>query len=261
MLAPWKESYDPPRQYIKKQRHYFSNKGPSSQSYGFSSNHVWMWELNHKESWALKKWCFWTVVLKKILESPLDCKEIQPVSPKGNQFWMFIERTDTEAETPMLWPPDAKKWLIGKDLDAGKDWGQEEKGTKEDKVAGWHHWLDGHEFEQALGVGDGQGSLACCSPWCCKELNMTEWLNWTKFGSNDTKKYTGLTKIFSFQLWFSLRLKSFFNHNVDKIWSCHLDFKTWNYLTAANSVLVLIHPSSLNWKKWWNSWKTVCCMN
>ena len=139
---------------------------PSSQSYRFPSSRVWMWELDHKESWMPKNWCFWTVVLEKTLESPLDCKEIQPVHPKGNQSWIFIGRTDAEAETPILWPPDAKNWLIEKDLDAGTDWRrEEEKGTIEDEMVGWHHRLNGHEFKQALGVGDGQGSLACCSPW------------------------------------------------------------------------------------------------
>ena len=122
----------------------------------------------------------WTVVLEKTLESPLDCKEIQPVHPKGNQFWIFIGRTDVEAETPILWPLDAKSWLIWKDPDAGKDWRQEEKGTTEDEMAGWHHRLDGHESEQAPGVGDGQGSLECCSPWGRKELDMTERWNWTE---------------------------------------------------------------------------------
>ena len=129
--------------WIKKQRHYFANKDPSSQSYGFSSGHVWMWELDYKESWAPKNWCFLTVVLEKILESPLDCKEIQPVHPKGDHSWVFTGRTDVEAETPILWPPDAKSWLTGKDPDAGRDWGPEEKGTTEDKMAGWHHQLDG----------------------------------------------------------------------------------------------------------------------
>ena len=126
--TPWKESYDQVRQHIIKQRHHFADKGPSSQGYGFSSIHVWMWELDYKESWALKNWWFWTVVLEKTLESPLDYKEIQPVHPKGNQSWIFIGRTDAEAETPILWPPHAKSWLIGKDLDAGRDWGQEQKG-------------------------------------------------------------------------------------------------------------------------------------
>ena len=147
MLPPWQESYDQPRKHIKKQRHYFANKGLSSQSYGFSSRHVWMWELDYKESWALNSWCFLTVVLVKTLESPLDCKEIKPVHPKENQSWIFIGRTDAEAETPILWPPDVKNWLTGKDPDAGKDWGQEEKGTTEDEMVGWHHWLNGHEFE------------------------------------------------------------------------------------------------------------------
>ena len=135
-------------------------KGLHSQSYGFSSSHVWMWELDYKESWALKNWCFWNVVLEKTLESPLDCKEIQAVHPKGDQSYVFIGRTDAEAETPILWPPDAKNWLIGKDPDTGKDSRLEEKGMTEDEMVGWHHRLDGREFEQALGVGDGQGSLA-----------------------------------------------------------------------------------------------------
>ena len=145
-FAPWKKSYDQPRQCIKMQRHYFANKVPSSQSFGFSSSHIWMWESHHKESWAPKNWCFWTVVLEKTLESPLDCKEIQPVHPKGDQSWILILRTDTEAEIPVLWPSDAKNWFIGKDPDAGKDWKQEEKGTTEDEMVGWHHWLNGHGF-------------------------------------------------------------------------------------------------------------------
>ena len=145
-LTPWKESYDQPRQHIKKQRHYFVNKCPSSQIYGFSNSHVWMWELDYKESWGLKNWCFWTVVLEKTLESPIDCKEIQPVHPKGDQSWVFVGRTDVEAETEILWPPDVKRWLIRKDPDAGKDWWQEEKGTTENKMVGWHHRLNGHGF-------------------------------------------------------------------------------------------------------------------
>ena len=159
--------------------HYFASKGPSSQSYGFSSSHVWMWELDHKESWVPKNWCLWTVVLKT-LESPLDCMEIKPVHRKGNQSWIFIGRTDAEAEAPILWPPDAKNWLIGKDLDAGKDWRQEEKGTTEDEMAGWHHRLSGHESEQILGNSERQGNLACYSPWGRKESDSTEWLNWTE---------------------------------------------------------------------------------
>ena len=179
MLAPWKDSYDQPRQHIKKQRHYFANKGPSSQGYGFSSSRVWMWELDYKESWVLENWCFWTIMLEKTLESPLDYKEIQPVNPWANQSWIFSGRTDVEAEIPILWPPDAKSWLIWKDLDAGKDWRLEKKGMMEDEIVGWHYRLNGHEFEQALGVGDGQGGLACCSPWGHKKSDMTEWLNWT----------------------------------------------------------------------------------
>ena len=147
MLAPWKECYDQPRQHIKKQRHCFANKGLSSQGYHFSSSHVWMWELDYKESWALKNWCFWTVVLEKTLESPFDCKEIQPVHPKGNQSWVFIGRSDVEAETPVLWALDAKSWLIWKDPNAGKDWMWEDKGTTEDEMVGWHHRLNEHEFE------------------------------------------------------------------------------------------------------------------
>ena len=181
MLAPWKESYDQPRQHIKKQTYYFTNKGLSSQSYGFSSSHVWMWELVHKESWVPKNWCFQTMVLvlEKTLESPLNCKEIKPVNPKGNQSWIFTGRTDAEAEAPIVWLPDEKSQLIRKDPNAGKDWRQEEKGTTEDEMVGWHHWLNGDEFEQALGVGVGQGSLACCSPWGLKKLDTTEQLNWT----------------------------------------------------------------------------------
>ena len=139
-----------------------------------------MWELDCEESWALKNWCFWTVVLEKTLESPLDCKEIQPVYPKGDQSWVFIGRTDAEAETTILWPTHGKSWLIGKDPEAGKDWGQEEKGKTEDEIAGWYHRLDAHEFGWTLGVGDGQqGGLACCDSWGRKESERTEWLNWT----------------------------------------------------------------------------------
>ena len=198
-------------------------------AYGFSSSHVWVWELDHKESWALKNWCFWTVVLEKTLESPLDSKEIKPINPKGNQSWIFIGRTDgvsevptlwpseaknwcfwavvlektlespldckeikpinpkgnqswiffgrTDAEAPVLWPPDMKSGLSRKDPDARKDWGQEEKGMTEDEMVGWYHGLSGHELAQTLGDGEGQGSLACCSPWGCKESDTTERLN------------------------------------------------------------------------------------
>ena len=163
--------YDQPREHIKKQRHYFDNKGLSSQSYGFSSNHIWIWELDHKESWALKYWCFQTVVLDKTLESPLDCKKIKPLSLKGNQSWIFIRRTDAEAETPILWPPNGKSWLTGKDPDAGKDRRQEEKRAAE------HHWLNGHEFEQALGDREGRESLCFAVHGVTKSQT---WLsNWT----------------------------------------------------------------------------------
>ena len=140
-------SYDQPRQHIKKQRYYLANKGPSNQRSGFSSSHVSMWKLDHKESWAPKNWCFWTVVLEETLESPLDFKEIKPVNPKGNQSWIFIRRTDAEAKIPILLPHDTKKWLIGRDTDAGKDWRWEEKGMTEDDMVGWHHQLNGYEFQ------------------------------------------------------------------------------------------------------------------
>ena len=180
MLAPWKKNYDQPRQHIQKQRHYFANKGLASQGYCFSSSHIWMWNLDYKESWVLKNWCFWTVVLGNAFESPLDCKEIQLVHSKGDQSWVFFGRTDAEAEIPILWLPHEKSWLIGKDPDAGRDWGQEEKGTTEDEMAGLHDRLHGHEFGWTLGVGDRQGSLACCNSWVRKELDTTEQLNWTE---------------------------------------------------------------------------------
>ena len=138
-----------------------------------------MWELNCEEGWAPKNWWFWTVVLKKTLESPLDCKEIQPVHSEGDQPWVFFERNDAKAETSVLWPPHVKSWLIGKGSDAGRDWGQGEKGKTEDEMAGWHHWLDGHESEWTPGVGDGQGGLACCDSWGRQESDMTEQLIWS----------------------------------------------------------------------------------
>ena len=141
MLTLWKESYDHLRQLIKKQKHYFVNKGPCSQGYGFSSGHVWMWKLDCEDSWEPKNLCFWTLVLEKILESPMDCKEIHPVHPKGDQLWVFIGRTDVKAETLILWPPYAKTWLILKDPDAGKDWGKDEKGATQDEMVGSHHRL------------------------------------------------------------------------------------------------------------------------
>ena len=185
MLAPWKQSCDQPRQHIKKQRHYFADKDPSSQSYSFPSSHAWLWELDHEESWTLKTWCFWTVVLEKTLENPLDCKKINQVNCKGHQSWVYFGRTDAEAETPVLWPPDVKNWLIVKNHDAGKDWKQDEKGMAEDEMVRWHLWLDGHEFEQALEFGDGQGGLACCNPWGHKESDMAEQLNWTELTYRD----------------------------------------------------------------------------
>ena len=178
MYTPWKKHYNKPSMpcSVLKTRHYFANKSPYSQSYGFSSSHVWMWALYHKEGWEQKNWCFWPVVLEKTLGSPLDSK-IKSVNPKRNQPWVFIGRTDAEA--PTLWPPDEKSRLTGKDPDARKDWRQEEKWMTEDEMVGWHHRLDGHEFEQALGDGEGQGSLVCCSPWGHKESDTTEQLNRT----------------------------------------------------------------------------------
>ena len=140
-------NYEQPRQHIKKQRHYFANKGPSSQGYVFSSGHVRMWELDYKESWAPKNWCFWAVVLEKTLVSSLDCNKIQPVHPKGDESWVFIGRTDVEAETSILCPPDVRSWLIWKDAHTGKNWRQEEKGMTEIEMAKWHYQLNGHEFE------------------------------------------------------------------------------------------------------------------
>ena len=184
MLAPWKRSYGQPRQHNKKQRHYFANKGLSSQSYGFSSSHVLMWELDYKESWILKNWCFWTVVVEKTLEKALGSKEIQQVPPKGNRSWVFIGRTDVEAETPILWPPDVKNWLIWKDLDAGKDWRWEKKRTPEDEMVGWHHPLNGHEFESGSWLMDREAwhvvvhGVAKSRTWLSNwtELNHACWL-------------------------------------------------------------------------------------
>ena len=155
-------------------------KGSSSQGYGFSSGHVWMWELDCEEGWAPKNLCFWTVVLKKTLESPLDNKEIKSVNPKGNQSWIFIGRTDAEGETPIFSPPDVKNWSIWKGPNAGNYWSQEEKGMAEDEMIGWHHWLDGRESERTPGVGDGQGGLACCDSWGRKESDTTKQLHWTE---------------------------------------------------------------------------------
>ena len=179
--APWKKSYDKPRQHVEKQRDHFADKGPYSQGYGFSSSHLWMWQLDHKESWAPKNWWFSpTVVLEKTLESPLDCKEIQPVYPKGNQSWMFIGRTDAGAETPILWPPDVKNWLIGKDPDVWKDGRHEEKETIEDEMVGWHHGLGGHESEQGLGVGDGRGGVLPVPGIAKSRTGLSDWTEWEK---------------------------------------------------------------------------------
>ena len=166
-----------PRQHIKKQRHNFANKGPYTKSYGFTSSQVRMWELDHKEGWELKNWWFQMVVLEKTLESPFTSKEIKPINSKENQPWILIGRTDAEAEAPIIWPPDVKNWLSEKGPDAGEDCRQEEKGMTEDEMVEWHHWLNGLEFEQTLGDGEGQGSLVCCSPWGYKESDTTEWLN------------------------------------------------------------------------------------
>ena len=151
-----------------------------------------MWELDHKEGWMLKNWCFWTSVLEKTLDCPLDCKEIKPVNPKGNQSWIFFGRTDAKVETPILWPPDANNWLFGKDSDTRQDWRQEEKGRTEDEMVGWHHWLDGHEYEQTPGDGEGQGSLAGYSPWVRVRHN---WLNWTELFGPSSLISTGLTNV------------------------------------------------------------------
>ena len=184
MLPPWKKSYDKPRQHIKKQRHHFANKGPSSQRYGFSSSHMWVWELYHKEGWTPKNWCFWNVVLEKTLESPLDSKEIKPINAKGNQPWIFTGRTD--AEPLILWSPDAKSQLIGKDSDARKDQRREEKGVAEEKMIGWRHWLNGHEFESRRwwkigkpGVLHSMESQKVAHNWVTEQQQLSDPTPWT----------------------------------------------------------------------------------
>ena len=158
-----------------------------------------MWELDCEVNWVPKNWCFWTMVLEKTLESPLDCKEIQPVHSKGDQSWVFFGRNNAKAEKPIFWPPHVKSWLIGKDSDAGRDWGHEEKETTEDEMAGWHHQLDGHESEWTPGVGDGQGGLACCNSWSSKESDTIEWLNSTELKSSILVKFP-LTQLFFLEL-------------------------------------------------------------
>ena len=233
---------------ILKSRHYFANKGPSSEGYGFSSDHVWKWELDCEESWAPKNWCFWTMMLEKTLESPLDCKEIQSVHPKGDQSWVFIGRTDVEAEIPILWPPDVKSWLIGKDPDAGKDWGQKEKGTTEDEMVGGHHRLNGHGFGWTLGVGDRRGGLACCSSWGYKESDTTERLNWL------TKWSSGFPCF--------LQLKSEFCNKEFMIWApvSYWSFFCWLYgaslSSAAKNIINLISVLTI----WWCPCGVVSCV-
>ena len=198
MFPPWKKSYDQPREHIK-QKHYFSNKGPYSQSFGFSGSHVWMWELDHKEGWAPNNSCFWTVVLEKTLESPLDCKEIKAVNPKGNQYWIFIGRIDVEAEAPILWPPDSKSLLIRKDPDDGKDWRQEGRGTTEDEMVGWHHRLKGHEIWASFRWWWGTGKPGVLPSMGSQRVGHNKWLN-----NNNKVTFRNLIQFNSSRIYFLL---------------------------------------------------------
>ena len=201
-----------------------------------------MWELDCKESWAPKNSCFWTVVLEKTLESPLDSKEIQPVHPKGDQSWVFIGRTDAEAETPIFWPPDAKSWHIWKDPDSGKDWGQEEKEMTEDEMVEWHHQLDGHGFGWTPGVGDGQGGLVCHGSWSCKESDATERLNWTEMDFTESiylfsQVFSGISRVF---LIYNIKLFA----NSDSFIS---SFPIWMLFVTSSSSLLWFTPPTLHW--------------
>ena len=211
----------------------------SSQDYGFFSGHVWIWELDCEEHWAPKNWCFWIVMLEKTLKSPLDCKEIQTVHPKGDQSWMFIGRTDAKAETAVLWPPHTKSWPIGKDSDAGMDWGQEEKGKTEDEMAGWYHQLEGHEFGWILGVGDGQGVLACCDSCDRNESDMTERLNWTEL---NLPWFMGLTFQVPMQYCF-LQHQTLLPSLVTSTTGCY--FSLWLRLFILSGVISPVFSSSI----------------
>ena len=200
-----------------------------------------MWLLDCEEGWVPKNWCFWSVVLEKTLESPLDCKEIQPVHPKGDQSWVFTGRSDAKAETPILWPPHAKSWLIGKDLDAGRDWGQEKKGTTEDEMAGRHHWLNGHEFEWTPSVGDGQGGLVCCDSQGCKESDMTERLNYRATTSNSNLKFQNAIQIDHRQWQHKSQVTA--SWDIDKL-SIWIVAALW--LKSSSSIVTLWFKSSLN---------------